>query len=170
MRSWKTSSPPVCPKAELRAAPAKQSPIGAPPPPVPDLELDPDARGVGVHYPPRGWRIPRNLQGEADVNEVRPDIDDMVDDLASGWSEIEARRIGGETAFAPLATQPCAGTLGISSRASSHRASFSQRRGRGTTTTEDQPPTRLSTLMRLLFTGAVPPPKPRAQEARGIYK
>ena len=47
-------SPSVSPKAELRPAPAKQSPIGAPPPRVPDLELDDDAPGVGVHYPPVG--------------------------------------------------------------------------------------------------------------------
>ena len=85
-------SPSVSPKAELHPAPAKQPPIGAPPPRVPDFELDADAPGVGVHYPPRGWRIPRNHQGEVDINEVRPDIDDMADDLASGWSEIEARR------------------------------------------------------------------------------
>ena len=82
----------VSPKAKLRPAPAKQPPIGAPPPPAPDLELDPGAPGVGVHYPPRGWRIPRNLQGEVDITSVRPDIDDMVDDLASGWTEIVARR------------------------------------------------------------------------------
>ena len=45
-----------------------------------------------MHYPPRGWRIPRNRQGEVNFNDVHPDIDAMVDDLASGWSEIEARR------------------------------------------------------------------------------
>ena len=47
-------SPPVSPKAELRPARAKRFPIGAPPPSVPDLELDDDAPGVGVHYPPVG--------------------------------------------------------------------------------------------------------------------
>ena len=45
-------TPPVSPKAKLRPAPAKQPPIGAPPPPVPDLELDPGAPSVGVHYVP----------------------------------------------------------------------------------------------------------------------
>ena len=39
--------------------------------------------------------------------------------------------VGGETAFAPLATRPCAGILGSSSRASSHRASSSPGTGAG---------------------------------------
>ena len=85
-------SPPVSPKAELRPAPAKRLPIGAPPPPAPDLELDPGAAGVGVHYPPRGWRILRDHLGEVNLDEVRPDIDDMEDDLAGGWTETGARR------------------------------------------------------------------------------
>ena len=85
-------SPSISPKADLRPARAKQIPIGAPPPSVPDLELDDDAPGVGVTYPPRGWRIPRDRQGEIDLDNVRPDIDDMVEDLANGWTEVAARR------------------------------------------------------------------------------
>ena len=86
------ATPTASPKTKLRPAPARQPPIGAPPPQAPDLELDPDAPGVGVHYPPRGWRIPRDPHGEVDVTLVRPDVDDMVEDLASGRTELEARR------------------------------------------------------------------------------
>ena len=86
------ATPPASPKAKLRPAPARQPPIGAPPPQAHDLELDPDTPGVGAHYPPRGWRIPRDSHREVDVHRIRPDIDDMVEDLASGRTELEARR------------------------------------------------------------------------------
>ena len=92
MRSWKTSPPPVSPKAVLRPALAKRPPIGAPPPLAPDLELDPGASCVGVHFPPRGWRIPRDHLGEVNPDAVRPDIDDMEEDLEGGGNETEARR------------------------------------------------------------------------------
>ena len=36
--------------------------------------------------------MPRDPQGEVNLDDMRPDIDDMVEDLASGWSEVEARR------------------------------------------------------------------------------
>ena len=75
--------------------------------------------------------------------------------------------VGGEIAFARLATRPCVGTLGSSSRASSHRASFYHRRARGVMAKGDPSLTRPLIPTRPLFTGIVPPPRPRAHEARG---
>ena len=75
--------------------------------------------------------------------------------------------VGGETAFARLATRPCVGMLGSSSRASSPRVSFLPRKALGATAKGDPPPSRPSIPTRPLFTGAVPPLRPRAQEARG---
>ena len=80
------------PKADLRPARPQQAPTGAPPPQVPDLELDDDARGVGTTDPPRGWRIPRDHHGEIALDNVRPDIDDMEEDIANGRTEVEALR------------------------------------------------------------------------------
>ena len=85
-------SPVAAPKAELRPARPQQAPIGAPPPHAPDLELDDDAAGVGTTYPRRGWRIPRNSQGEIALDDVRPDIDSTAEDLANGYTEVEALR------------------------------------------------------------------------------
>ena len=85
-------SPAAAPKAELRPARPQQAPIGAPPPHAPDLELDDDAVGVGTTYPSRGWRIPRDPQGEIALDEVRPDIDNTAEDLANGYTEVEALR------------------------------------------------------------------------------
>ena len=43
-------------------------------------------------YLRRGWRIPRNSQGEVALDDVRPDIDSTAEDLANGYTEVEALR------------------------------------------------------------------------------
>ena len=90
----------------------------------------------------------------------------MVDDFASGWTEIEARRRWRDRFRAARRTAMCWHTWQLQ-QGIIQPGFILPLESAGATTTGDLLPIRPLIPTCPLFTGVVPPPRPRAQEARG---
>jgi hypothetical protein len=95
--SGASPGPSAAPKATPPPGPAQPQAIGAPPPKAAAPDPAPaalDGPGASVYFPPAGWRVPRDADGNPEYDRVRPDVDEdgFDEDVAGGMTESEARR------------------------------------------------------------------------------